>query len=443
MTVMRTKIRFLAAAAALCAPALLNAEILNIKSTLELALQNDPEWSAIKHQYAADKEIIPQAQSGLLPNLSLSAQTAEETTEPDGQDKDSYHSESYTASLQQPLLHLDAWHGYKQAKAIDQQYDAGLKVEEQNFYLRVLETYLNVLRAKENLAFRKAEEKSIERQLEQTTQRHEVGLIAKTDVHEAQAAFDVSVVQRIIANRDLVLALQNIETLTGTPVTDVANLVSGFPISPPTPEAPNHWTELALKQNYSLIAARQGETSAEQNYKVLRSKHLPTIDLVGSYSKSNSDLESVFNTGSNNAKRSSIALQLNVPIYSGGYTSANRRQAKELHFKSQDDKRAAERNIVSATSNLLRVVQTNVQEVAAQKQVIKSAESALEASQAGYEAGTRTIVDVLNTQRTLFSAKKDYANARFNFILNSAQLEELVGTLTGEDLVELNRWLAP
>ena len=136
-----------------------------------------------------------------------------------------------------------------------------------------------------------------------------------------------------------------------------------------------------------------------------------------------------------------MALKLELPLYTGGLTSANRRQAKYQYLRAQDDKRFTERDVLKGTSNLVRVVQTHVAEVKAQNQSIRSAQSALDATQAGYEAGTRTIVDVLNAQRSLYQAKRNYADARFNYILDSLRLKELAGILTTEDLLAINQWL--
>jgi outer membrane protein len=418
------------------------AQTLDLKTTLELANQNDPSWSAVKHAYDANKQNIELAKSGLLPRLSFSLDAGEERVDPKNSGTSRYRSETYALSLRQPLFYMEAWHAFQQAKQSDQQFDANFKNEEQTFYERVLTTYLNVLRAHEEVLFRQAEEKAIARQLEQTEQRHQVGLIAKTDVHEAQAAYDIAVVLRIIAERDLDLSLQNLKTLTGSEVEQVAQLASDFPVTAPEPKDPTLWLQQAMDGNNLLKAARNAEQAADYQFKSVRARHLPTLDLLGSYRKSYTSLESgELESSLNNNERSAISLSLQIPIYSGGQTSASRVQAKALAYQAQDQARAIERDITEGTMNLLRIVTTDVAQVKAQQQVIRSAESALEATQAGYEAGTRTIVDVLAAQKALYAAKKDYANARYNYILNSIRLKQIAGTLDASDLLNINAWL--
>lgn len=417
-------------------------QTLDLKSTLELANQNDPSWSAVKHGYDANKQNLELAKSGLLPRLSFSIDAGEERVDPKRGGASRYSTESYTLSLRQPLFYLEAWYAFQQARQTDGRFDALFKTEELAFYERVLTTYLNVLRANEELLFRQAEEKAIARQLEQTEQRHQVGLIARTDVHEAQAAYDIAVVLRIIAERDLDLSLQNLNTLTGTDVQKVAYLADDFPVTKPQPIDPGLWIEQALRGNFLLQAARNAELAADHRFKSIRARHLPTLDLLGSYNKSYTALESGdAQLNGSNRERSRIGLSLQIPIYTGGQTSASRIQAKAQAYQAHDEARAIERDVTEATLNLMRIVTTDVAQVGAQQQVIRSAESALEATQAGYEAGTRTIVDVLAAQKTLYSAKKDYANARYNYILNSIRLKQVAGTLSTEDILNINAWL--
>lgn len=416
----------------------------DLKEAFDLADKNDPQWSSVKHNYEAQKENYYQAKSNLLPRLSVGAEFSERRNEYEGSDPNSSEQQVYSASISQPLFRLDSWYAFKSVKATDQLVDADYEAEQQNFLIRVLDAYLNVLRANETLAFSKAEESAIARQKDQTEQRYQVGLIAKTDVHEAQAAYDIAVVQRIVAERDLDLSLKNLETLTGSSIESVKELDESFPIDMPKPNNIQEWVDMALKNNKSLIAASFNEEAAMNEYEARRAQHYPTLELVGTYQQTETDV--VINLGgitgeTPDSETSVIALQLDIPLYTGGNTSSLRRQAKSLYYKAQDDKRFTERDVAKNTSNLVRVVQTNVAEVNAQQQSIRSAQSALDATQAGYEAGTRTIVDVLNAQRTLYQAKRNYADARFNYILNSLQLKQLAGILTTGDLLSINQWL--
>lgn len=417
---------------------------IDLKEAYDLADKNDPQWSSVKHNYDAQKENFYQAKSNLLPRIAVGAEFSERRTESEGSDPSTSDQQVYSASIAQPLFRLDSWYAYKSVKATDKLIDAEFQGQQQAFLVRVLDAYLNVLRANETLAFRKAEESAIARQKDQTEQRYHVGLIAKTDVHEAQAAYDIAVVQRIVAERDLDLALKNLETLTGSDIDAVKALDEKFPITMPQPNDIQEWVEMALKNNTSLIAATHNETAAMNEYEARRAQHYPTVELVGSYQKTETDAMTTISGNSfetPDSETATIALQLDIPLYTGGQTSSLRRQAKSLYYKAQDDKHFTERDVSKNTSNLVRVVQTHVAEVNAQQQSIRSAQSALDATQAGYEAGTRTIVDVLNAQRTLYQAKRNYADARFNYILDSLRLKQLAGMLATDDLLAINQWL--
>ncbi|MCG8668167.1 MAG: TolC family outer membrane protein [Pseudomonadales bacterium] len=417
---------------------------IDLKQAYNLADKNDPQWSSIKHNYEAQKENYYQARSQLLPNITLSAEATEQRTKNDGEDSESSQRQVYSATIQQPLFRLDSWYAFKQVKATDKQVDVEFESAKHSFIIGVLDAYLNVLRANENLAFRKAEESAIARQKDQTEQRYEVGLIAKTDVHEAQAAFDIAAVLRIVAERDLSLALKSLETLTGTVISSVKSLADDFPINPPQPSDINEWLDMAKQNNKSLKSARLTENAAENEFKARRAQHYPIVNLVGNYSINETNAVSNFG-GSEfetpDSETTSLAIKVELPLYTGGLTTSNRRQAKSLLYKAQDDARFTERDVLKNTSNLVRVVDTRVAEVRAQQLSIRSGQSALEATQAGYEAGTRTIVDVLNAQRVLYQAKRDYADARFNYILDSLRLKQIAGILTDKDLLSLNQWL--
>lgn len=421
------------------------AEALNLSTTLEQAIKNDPQWAATRHGYQANKENIHFASAGLKPSAKITGNIARNASDTDPSSRspispsdDNFNSSSVGASISQPLLRLERWHTYQKGKASDKQFDATFNAEQQAFYLRVVKAYLDVLRAEENQQFRDAEKSAIKRQLEQTEQRFNVGLIANTDVQEAKAAFDISSVQHIIAEQDLALTLQNLETLTGSAMDSVAPLKANAPVAAPQPADVKQWTELALTSNPELIAANHAKDAALAEYKSKRSAHLPTLDLVGSYN----DNHTKNNSNPGSSESSSISINLEIPLYTGGTTSAQRRQAKQLQFQAEDNYNLKKREIIRNTSNLYRVVNTDVSRVLAQKQSIRSAQAALEATEAGYDAGTRTIVDVLSAQQALYGAKRDYANARYDYIFDLLQLKQAAGTLDIEDISEINNWLA-
>lgn len=422
------------------------AEIVTLKRTYELAQKNDPQWAAVKNQYSANQQVIDQTRAGLLPQIKLNGSYSQEELDVDSVDTFDYDRTNYSASVVQPLFRLENWHTYERGKALDSQYAAEFQRNEEDFYLRVLTRYLEVLRTRANLSFRKSEEEAIARQLEQSKQRFEVGLVAITDVHEAQAAYDSAVSARISAESDSFIALRILETITGEKVDDVVAISEDLPVIPPQPLDLNQWIEKSLANNATLQSAIFAAQAAEQDYKTKRAGHAPTLDLVGSYGHQSSDAPVSYLTPTvetPDTTTTTISLQLEIPIYSGGSTSASQRQSKYSALAAKDTENYARRQVIQDATNYYQLVVANVAQVNARKQSQTSAKVALDATQAGYEAGTRTIVDVLSVQRNLFQAQRDYINARFDYVLNSLRLKQVAGMLTEQELLALEQWIKP
>ena len=443
----------------------INANARDLLTVLQQALENDPQWAAKIHDYKSSKEIVKKTSSGIKPTVSLNAQSSQDSYESDVFGEDDYNSTRFGATLVQPVLRLERWHTYRKGKAVDKQIDADYRFEEQEFYLRVTRVYLDVLRAEENLKFRLAEKSAIKRQLAQTEQRFKAGIIADTDVQEARAAFDISSVQYIIARQDQDLALENLNTLTWSYSSNVTPLKVEIPIVVPVPEKaeisneepaaeisemPNEnpeeipesdymqaWTDIALAKNFQIISTRFAKKAAQKEYKAKRAAHYPTLDFVGNYQ----DTDRFVQTGEGELQSSSISLKLDVPLYKGGEVGASRRQAQQLYLQSSKEYVFIKRETIQNTRNLYRVVETDVARVLAQKQSIRSAEAALTGTEAGYKAGTRTLVDVLLGQQALYGAKRDYANARFDYIFDLLLLKQIAGVLSKDDILEINNWL--
>ncbi|RLT88685.1 MULTISPECIES: TolC family outer membrane protein [unclassified Ketobacter] len=421
---------------------IVSAEVLTLQRTYELAQQNDPQWAAAKNTYQANQQVIDQNRSGLLPQINLTVNYRQNDVEYEDLGDDDYDSHGYSANLRQPLFRLDNWHTYKVGKALDSQYSAEFQNTTEVFYLRVVSRYLDVLRANANLTYRKAEQEAIARQLEQSKQRFEVGLVAITDVHEAQAAYDVAVSSRISAESDQFVALRLLETITGATVENVVDIRKDLAVTVPEPLDVNLWIERALANNANLQAAIYAAEAAQQNYKSQRGKHAPTLDLVGTHNYSSTDAQSLATGGTSPDTTSNIiGLELEIPLYSGGAISASRRQSQYQFLAAQDLEHQARRETIQDVTNFYQLTIANVAEVTARKQSTNSAKVALEATQAGYEAGTRTIVDVLNVQRNLFQNERDYTNARFDYVLNSLRLKRVAGMLTEEELLTLEQWM--
>lgn len=437
----------------------------------ELALQNDPVLKAAEASYKAGREAKNLAKSALLPQINGSYSyssddndtsslgfVALDPTQPfnfennatigsttSTEDTD---TKAISVELRQNIFNLPAWYSFKQGTELSEVSASQFAYDQQEVIVRVASAYFDVLRAKDNLETAIAEETAIQRQLEQTEQRFEVGLIAITDVHESRAAHDLAVVTRLESQGQLGIAYEALSVITGEPHSNIWLLSDEFPVAEPVPAKRAEWVDFALENNYQLKAARLSENAALQNSKSKRAEHLPKLSGSYVYNDSDTDGTNISNSGINvnqvDSQRdgSSIGLSLSVPIYSGGSVSASRRQAAQEHIQARENHIATQRNTIQNTRSLHLSVVTDVGKVKARKQSITSAESALEATQAGYEVGTRNIVDVLDSQRFLFRAVRDYSNARYDYVINSLRLRQQAGTLTPQDIYDLNKWLS-
>jgi outer membrane protein len=273
-----------------------------------------------------------------------------------------------------------------------------------------------------------------------------VGLIALTDVHEAQAVFDLARVARLTDENNLAVALEGLSVLTNVDHDRLSTLSETFPITPPEPADRAAWVDFALANNLELKAARLGEDAAQQNSRSKTLEHMPKIS--GSFSTSDfntegiSEQESVFNVPPRSERdQDVIRLRVEVPLFAGGSISANRRRAAEQFNASKEQRIGLQRNTIAQTRSLHMTVQSDVARVKARAQSIVSSQSALEATQAGYEVGTRNVVDVLNAQNALYTAQRDYANTRYDYVLNQLRLKQKAGLLSPADIVELDAFL--
>ncbi|NNJ90976.1 MAG: TolC family outer membrane protein, partial [Gammaproteobacteria bacterium] len=307
---------------------------------------------------------------------------------------------------------------------------------EQDLIVRLARAYFDVLSAQDTLDLVLSDRKAIERQLEQAKQRFEVGLIAITAVYEAQAAYDQSTANQINAENALDNANEVLREIVGNHEFSLNQLAEKLELAKPDPADLATWTEKALQQNPNVIAAKNNSEVAQKEIEVKRSGHYPTVDLVGSHALSRTSS----NTGSD-LDTTTIGLQLALPLYSGGGVTASTEKA-QLDFEAaqygvEQQKRAVTRQVRDA----YRGVIASISQVKALEATRKSSKSALEATEAGFEVGTRTIVDVLNSQRNLYSTINDYAQARYDYIINGLLLKQAAGTLSVKDLEQVNQWL--
>jgi outer membrane protein len=428
-----------------------------LRDVYDAAVQNDPVIKAQQAEFRAAQETRNIARSQLLPQVggqyavgnteveSSGGEPIRLSTDPNippidlSSDSD-VDTKTTTLSLTQSIFDLNKWFKFKSGTAVSEQAKAKFADDQQELIVRSAETYFNVLRSQDNLASSKSEEAAIQRQLEQTKQRFDVGLIAITDVHEAQAANDLARVARLADEGQLNIAFESLTVLTGRVNSGLWQLAETYPITNPTPATVNEWVDAAVKNNYSLKAAHSGTRAAHEDAQAAKAQHYPTVD--GSYSWQDQELDGDLSAFSADETKTKMwAVTLKVPIFAGGGISAQRRQAYERYNATRDNEDTALRNTIATTRSLHIAVTTDVLRVSAYKQSITSAQSALDATRAGYEVGTRNVVDVLNAQRTLFRARRDYANARYDFVINQLKLKKQAGSLSPQDIYDLNKWL--
>ena len=427
-----------------------------LKDVYSLSLDNDPQLRADEYAYKAGKEALTIGRSFLLPQISAQAvyaETEQDTlTVPSAPlNLSSYtsntDSRTYSATLSQPLFNMAAWFGYKQGKSLSKLAEAQFSSAQQNLIIRTSEAYFNVLRAIDNMTTAQSEEKALHHQLEQTRQRFEVGLTAITDVHEAQAAYDNATATTLGAKGQLGISFEELGALTGQSHDTVAPLVQSFPVINPTPATREAWVEASLQNNYSLKTAKLNAKASKNNARSKASSHMPTITAQISYTgmdDKNTDVSAggtEFPYDSRNFDTTMYAVQLDIPIFSGFRASGERRQAYSQYGEAQEIYNRTQRDIIQGSRALHLSVVTGVAQVKARQQAIISSNSALEATQAGYEVGTRNLVDVLVAQRNLYNAKRNFDNTRYDYIINMLKLKEVAGNLTPEDIINLDQWL--
>lgn len=412
----------------------------------ELALQNDAQLKADKAKYEAGLQNKTIARAGLLPQINAGYQVGKTDSELTNNisnvtTKDDYDTQGWDISLNQPLFNMASWYIYKQGVKLSEQSEAQYGADQQSLIVRVAEAYFNVLRSIETLEATIAEEKALAKQLEQTKQRFEVGLTAITEVHEAQAAFDSARAATLEARGNLGINYEALEVLTGKPEDKVAPLSAKFPVVNPEPANRADWVEFSLKNNYSLKASKLQADAALQNAKANRAGHLPTLGASLGYSDSESDGTERSSPMDRASDGSSVNIKLDVPIFSGGATTGRSRQAYAQYNQSQELYNSTQRNVIQNTRALHLSVETDVASVQARKQAIVSNQSALEATQSGYEVGTRNLVEVLLAQRNLYQARRDYSNALYDYVIDTIKLREVAGMLTPADVQEIDKWL--
>jgi outer membrane protein len=456
--------------------ALLSASTLQAADLLEVyqrGVQNDPLLREAEANRLATRESKPRAISGLLPQVGAfggyfdgstdgtsivpQQQAGGQIINVSADSTSDTKTKQWQLQLTQPVFRWDRWVTLKQANAQVAQAEADYQAAQQDLIVRVSQRYFDVLAAKDTVQSESTARDAIARQLEQAEKRFEVGLIAITDVQEAKAAHDNSAAAVIQAKRNLSTAQELLREIIGEDVEVLSGPGEQMPLQSPQPADEDQWIKTAMEQNLALISSRLAAEIARDTINIRRSGHLPTLDVVLSRSNRNVDGTEVFTVpdptdpnappvtstspADSDTTSDQVALQLNFPIYSGGATQSGVREAVYLHRAARERLERTSRETERATRDAYLGVLSEMSRVKALRQALESSRTALQATEAGYEVGTRTTVDVLQARRTLAAAETTYARSRYDYIINIIQLKQAAGTLNAQDVQTINTWL--
>jgi outer membrane protein len=467
---MKLRATLLATCIAATLAAVAPAQSANLLEVYQRALQNDPVIREAEANRLATLENKPQARAGLLPQLTASgtytqgdtdftrAQFFDTDDNPDtppeaqtlttsGRD---VNTTTYTISLRQTVFRWDRWMGLRRADKQVAQAEIEFKAAQQDLLARTAQRYFDVLAAEDTLEAAQATLEAFSRQLEQADKRFEVGLIAITDVQEARAARDQASAAVIGAKRSLATSREFLRELTGTAFDDLSKPSPDMPLRDPDPANEEQWVSSALAQNLNLLSARLATDIAKDDVRVARSGHLPTLDIIArhQHSEDADGEERVIRGGvsgpsipDSENESNVIGLELSFPIYSGGATQSQVRQNVYLHRAARERSERTARETERAARDAYLGVLSERSRVEALRQAVQSSQTALQATEAGFEVGTRTTVDVLESRRNLFDAQTNYARSRYDYIINLLRLKVSTGNLSETDLQEVNGWL--
>lgn len=405
----------------------------DLQDTYALAQQYDATIRAAEYDFESAVQSLPLARSAFKPQI-VGAYDAERN-DLNNDEFGSFDVHTLSLSLRQSLFNMENRAIVGQARLGVRQAEAQFMAQKQNLILRTATAYFDVLRAQVEVQFSTSELEAIARQKEQAERRFDVGLVPVTDVRSAQAQFDLAVAAEIAAKNALENALGAMEVLTGTQPEFISPLAANLPLVAPDPANADAWVNLALEQNLDLVAARLSAQTAEAGVKSVRGSRYPTLDLVGQaqsveHEKDNSDIEG-----------GALRLEVRMPIYTGGLISAQVRQAKAGSASANQQLLSQERLAAQQARDAFRGVTGSIARANALQQALVSTRKSAEATDAGFRAGTRTSVEVLNALRDVFRAESDYAGARYDYIINYLSLKAAAGTLTENDLTPINNFL--
>lgn len=415
-----------------------SAQAENLLDIYTQAQQKDTQLRESKAVRDQAFEKINESRAALLPQINLGAGLNYLDNKNDTQTNS---NATGNLSLDQSVYRRSNWVNLDLTEKSATQSDVAYNLATQNLMVRTSQAYFDVLKAQDTLEFVRANKAAVERQLEQTQQRFEVGLTAITDVHEAEASRDQALADEISAENTLDNSYEVLRELTGVDHRnlDVLNTERFTPQK--TAFGSDKWLELALDKNLELHSARIGKDIAKEQIDLAKTGHEPTLDLGAGLSTGYYDYKNENINSDGNAHQANVGLTFKLPLYSGGATSSQVKQAQYNYVAASEQLERSFRSVQSSVRSSYNNVNASIGSVRAYTQSVISAESALKATEAGYEVGTRTIVDVLDATRKLYDAKQKLSEARYNYILSILNLKQAAGVLEQKDIEDINQGL--
>jgi len=422
------------------APAAYAADLMQI---YRAAQENDPVFAAAKATRDAGVEKKSQGLAGLLPTVSANANTYwNENRIKTGAANVSpeYNSHGYTVTLTQPLFRWANFAGYGQGKWAAIQAEANFVQARQDLVLRTAQAYFDLLYANENLRAVQASKASITQQLAQAKKNFEVGTSTVTDTHEAQARFDLVSAQELVAESELEVRRRALQAIIGKEPGALAPARNDTVIAPPQPAGMDRWVEAAERDAVAVQVQKAAAEIADYEVQRQRAGHLPTLDLVANTGKSNTLGAGLAET---DTRFNNIGLQLNIPIFQGGYVMSKDREAVANRRAAESSLEAAKRQSALGARQAYLGVVNGVAQVKALEAALASSRLALESNKLGYDVGVRINIDVLNAEQQVYTTRRDLAKAKYDTLLAQLRLKAAVGSLGDEDVEQVNRLLDP
>lgn len=417
----------------------------DLLQVFKLAQKNDPKHLAAGFTHQASKQTVPQAESKYFPTVSLDAERT--STEQDIVSSDNtvfasgntnFPTTQYSLTINQPIFQWSYVVGIRQAKAIFKQADADYQTANQDLILRTVERYLEVLKAKDALKFSNAEKQAIKKQLELVSVQKRAGKVRRTDLLDARARYANAESGQIGADYAVKDAFEALTESTGEKLTDLLVLKKNIPLEQPTSATIDERVKQALENNPGMIAQQHKVDAAYQEVERQKSGHYPTLDMVARSNRKETG-GTLFGGGSD-VETSDIMLRLNIPLYQGGYVNSRSKEANELYFKAKEELEEFRRSITRQTRSAYFGVVSAISRVTALKTSVDAQTLTLDSKRSGYRSGLYTNLAVLDAERDLHMAKRDFSEAIHDYLLNALRLEHAIGDLSVSDIQRINSW---